>query len=63
MKRFYCTRTPGSNRNNDFLKATINEAVAAAKQQVEGGEQTVYVVQVIRKIERSVPPVKVSVVR
>ena len=64
MKRFYCTTAPDRATSGIFLKETLNEAIAQAKAKIANEhEQTVYIVQVIRKVARSTPPVKVSVVR
>lgn len=62
MKKFYMTRSPASTTKTDFLKGTIPEAVLAASEAVNREGGTVYVVQIILKVERDTPPVKVTVI-
>lgn len=63
MKRFYCTTSPNQCVGSDFLKATLADAVRVARQRVESNGTTVYVVQIVRKVESAPPPVKVTVVK
>lgn len=58
MKRFYATGIPTRSGRTLWLKLL---RVPVNRFHLTGDTQ--YVVQVIRKIERSVPPVKVTVVK
>lgn len=66
MNRFYATGAPHreDGLTQGWLKSTLKEAVDAAQRKVSADEaEVMYVVQIVRKVERSKPPVRVTVVK
>lgn len=64
MKRFYVTSSPVNVNNPSFLLETEKEAIEKAKADVAKGSASVrFVVQILYRVERAVPPVRVSRVK
>ena len=64
MKRFYVTSSPDANTSHNFLQATLEEAIAKAKKEVERGTHIRrYVVQIVAVVEEAPNPVQVVWIR
>lgn len=59
MRRFYATSTP-KDGDEDFLCATVEQALARAKKNCEINQKPYYVAQIIRKVEQAAMPMKVT---
>lgn len=58
MRRFYTTMSPDSARH--ILRDTAEEAISKATNEVLDDGRTRYVVEIIYKVEKDNPPVKVT---
>ena len=61
-KRFYATRTPGQPVTKAFMKLTAGEAIEDAAVKARRDKEVYYVVQVIRVVKMTEPPVEIDVV-